>query len=86
MIWALAFVLFALAAGAQVGSEHLGMDLLLARTYYWSAAALVVAFLAIGELLPAVPGAMRKYGAGITMLITALWSSLVWNASSTRRG
>ena len=80
VIWAIAFLLFALAAGAEVIGSAFGWTALLARTYYGSAAALVVAYLAIGQLYLLFPAAMRRYGLGITLLITALWLSLVANA------
>jgi hypothetical protein len=80
VIWSVAFVLFALAAGAEVVGSTWGWSEWLARTYYGAAAALVVAYLAIGQLYLLFPVAMRRFGVGATLLITALWLSLVASA------
>jgi len=52
----------------------------LAKLYYATGPALVVAFLAIGQLYLLFPAAMRRFGVGVTLLVTALWVSLVVNA------
>lgn len=80
IVWAIAFVLFALAAGADAAGIALGWSTWLARTYYATGPALVVAYLAIGQLYLLFPAAMRRFGVGGTLLATALWLSLVINA------
>jgi len=80
IVWSIAFALFALAAGADAAGIALGWSTWLAKTYYATGPALVVAYLAIGQLYLLFPGAMRRFGIGGTLLVTALWLSLVINA------
>jgi hypothetical protein len=79
-VWSIAFVMFALAAGADAAGIALGWSAWLARLYYATGPALVVAYLAIGQLYLLFPKAMRRFGVGGTILVTALWVSLVVNA------
>jgi len=72
--------MFAVAAGADASGIALGWNSWLARLFYATGPALVVAFLAIGQLYLLFPVAMRRFGAGATLLVTALWVSLVINA------
>ncbi len=80
IVWALAFVMFALAAGADAAGRAIEWTPWLARLYYATGPALVVAYLAIGQLYLLVPKAMARFGAGGTMLVTALWVTMVWGA------
>jgi hypothetical protein len=80
VVWSIAFVLFALAAGADAAGISLGWSTWLAKTYYATGPALVVAYLAVGQLYLLFPAAMKRFGIGGTMLVTALWLSLVINA------
>lgn len=80
IVWALAFLMFALAAGADAAGRSLGWSEPLARVYYATGPALVVMYLAIGELYLLAPNAMRRFGVGATLLLTAFWVSLVVNA------
>ena len=80
VIWAGAFAMFALAAGADAAGIAFGWTPWLARTYYATGPALVVAYLAIGQLYLLAPGFMRRVGPGLVLLVTALWVSLVVNA------
>lgn len=84
IVWTIAFLMFALAAGADAAGIALGWNAPLARLYYATGPALVVAFLAIGQLYLLFPGAMRRFGVGATLLVTALWVSLVVNAPIDR--
>lgn len=80
VIWGIAFALFAIAAGADAYGRGVEWSTWLARTYYASGVALVVTFLAIGQLYLLFPNAMKRFGVGGTLLISALWVSLVINA------
>ncbi|MGI8484524.1 MAG: hypothetical protein ACR2OU_09685 [Thermomicrobiales bacterium] len=80
IIWAIAFMMFALAAGADAAGRSIGWTPWLARLYYSTGPALVVMFLAIGELYLLVPKAMSRFGAGATVLLSALWVAMVVNA------
>jgi uncharacterized membrane protein len=80
VIWGIAFALFAIAAGADAIGRGIEWTPWLARTYYASGVALVVTFLAIGELYLLFPNAMKRFGVGGTVLISAIWVSLVINA------
>lgn len=80
VVWTIAFALFALAAGIEVVGSSLGWTALLARTYYATGVALVVVFLAAGQMFLLFPHHMRRFGFAITILVTALWVSLVFGA------
>ncbi|HYJ13396.1 MAG TPA: hypothetical protein VEW66_07385 [Thermomicrobiales bacterium] len=80
VIWTIAFMLFALAAAIEVAGSTNGWTELLARTYYASGVALVVVFLAAGQMFLLFPQQMRRFGFAITLLVTALWVSLVFGA------
>ncbi len=84
IVWSFAFAMFALAAGADAAGIAFGWSAWLARLYYATGPALVVAFLAIGQMYLLYPHAMRRFGVGITLLVTALWVSLVANAPIDR--
>jgi hypothetical protein len=78
--WLIAFVMFALAAGADAAGRELGWTEWLARLYYATGPALVVAFLAIGELYLLFPHRMGRFAPGAAVLLTAVWGTLVLGA------
>jgi len=80
VIWAIAFLMFALAAGGDAAGRSLGWAPWLARVYYSTGPALVVMFLAIGELYLLSPRVMARYGAGATVLLSAFWVAMVASA------
>lgn len=80
IVWALAFLMFALAAGTDAAGRSLGWNEVLARLYYATGPALVVMYLAIGELYLLAPERMKRFGVGATALCTAFWVALVLNA------
>lgn len=84
--WFIAFVMFALAAGADAYGREVGWSEALARLYYMTGPALVVAFLAIGELYLLFPNRMGRFAPGAAILLTATWMTLVLSApiDSTR--
>lgn len=84
LIWALAFLMFALAAGADAAGRAIEWTPWLARLYYATGPALVVAYLAIGQVYLLAPRAMARFGVGATMLVTALWVTMVWSAPIDR--
>jgi hypothetical protein len=78
--WLVAFIMFALAAGADAAGRELGWTEWLARLYYATGPALVVAFLAIGELYLLFPHRMGRFAPGAAILLTAVWGTLVLGA------
>lgn len=80
VIWTIAFVMFGLAAGADAAGRELGWTPWLAKLYYATGPALVVMFLAIGELYLLSPARMKRFGIGLTGIATAFWLSLVLGA------
>ncbi len=75
--WFIAFTMFALAAGADAAGRALGWSEWLARLYYVTGPALVVAFLAIGELYLLFPHRMGRFAPGGVILLIATWATLV---------
>jgi hypothetical protein len=75
--WFIAFTMFAVAAGADAAGRELGWSEWLARLYYVTGPALVVAFLAIGELYLLFPHRMGRFAPGAIVLLTATWITLV---------
>lgn len=82
--WAIAFTMFAIAAGCEVAGSVAGWTPALARVYYLTGAVLVVAYLAIGELYLLAPGKMRRFAPGATLLVTAASATVVLNANIDR--
>jgi len=80
VVWTIAFLMFGLAAGADAAGHELGWTVWLAKLYYATGPALVVMFLAIGELYLVIPARMKRIGPGLTLIATAFWLSLVLNA------
>lgn len=78
--WTIAFVLFAVAAAAEVVGSAAGWSPLLVRTYYLAGAVLVVGILALGELYLLFPGRMPAFVPGIALLVAAIAATTVWSA------
>lgn len=78
--WAIAFALFAIAAGSEVVGALVGWSPLLARIYYVAGAVLVVGFLALGQLYLVAPRRTALVGPGVALLATALAITLVADA------
>src|SRR4051794_28769635 len=72
VIWTIAFLVFAVAAAAEVLGATLGWTAALARVYYLAGAVLVVGLLALGELYLLFPGRMPSLTPGITLLVVAV--------------
>ena len=81
VIWAGAFLLFAIAATCEVIGSATGWSPVLARGYYLSGAVLVVGVLALGELYLLLPGRMPAITPGVSLLIVAVSATAVWSAS-----
>lgn len=79
--WAVAFGVFAVAAGVEVVSAIWGWNAALARLYYVTGAVLVVGYLAVGELYLLAPRRVALLAPGMTLLVTALAVAIVWDAS-----
>lgn len=79
--WAIAFTLFAVAAGAEVVGSLTEWSATLARVYYLSGAVLVVGFLALGELYLLARTRIERVAPGVTLLVTAIAATLVFSAS-----
>jgi hypothetical protein len=79
-IWTLAFLVFAIAAGAEVLGQTAGWSPALARIYYLTGAVLVVGILALGELYLLFSTRMPAVTPGISLLITAIAITAVWSA------
>ena len=80
IVWAIAFLMFALAAGADAAGRSIEWTPWLARLYYATGPALVVMFLAIGELYLLFPRIMARFGVGATVLLSAFWVAMVLSA------
>ena len=78
--WAIAFALFAVAAGAEVVGSEAGWGDALIRVYYLAGAVLVVGFLALGQLYLLAGPRIARAAPGATLLVTALAASVVWGA------
>jgi hypothetical protein len=78
--WAVAFAVFAVAAGAEVAGSVAGWTPLLARVYYLTGATLVVGYLALGELYLLAPRRVAAVGPGAALLVTALAAAVVLDA------
>ena len=78
--WALAFLVFAVAAASEVIGSALGWSPALARVYYLAGAVLVVGVLALGELYLLLPGRVPSYTPGLSLLVVAVAATTVWSA------
>jgi hypothetical protein len=81
IVWTLAFAIFAVAAGSEVIGSAGHWTPALARTYYLTGAVLVVGYLALGELYLLAGRQIQRFAPGATLLVTALATTLVLNAS-----
>lgn len=79
-VWAIAFAVFAVAAGSEVIGSLLGWTATLARVYYLAGAVLVVGLLALGELYLLFPRRMPALTPGIALLVVAVAATTVWSA------
>ena len=79
-IWALAFLVFAIAASTEVIGSVAGWSAALARMYYLAGAVLVVGVLALGELYLLLPGRMPAFTPGLSLLVVAVAATAVWSA------
>ncbi|HEU0165157.1 MAG TPA: hypothetical protein VFQ54_08930 [Thermomicrobiales bacterium] len=80
IVWAIAFLAFTVAAASDAAGRAIEWTTWLARTYYSTGPALVVMYLAIGELYLLVPKQMARFGVGATLLLTAFWIAMVYSA------
>ena len=80
VIWALAFLIFAIAASAEVIGAVAGWSPALARIYYLTGAVLVVGVLALGELYFLLPGRIPSITPGLSLLVVAVAATTVWSA------
>jgi hypothetical protein len=80
VIWFVAFLVFAVAAAAEVTGAMLGWSPVLARVYYLSGAVLVVGVLALGEAYLLWPARMPSFAPGIALLVVAIAATVVWSA------
>ena len=78
--WAVAFALFAVAAGAEVVGSEAGWGETLIRVYYLAGAVLVVGFLALGQLYLLAGPRIGRIAPGASLLVTALAATVVWSA------
>jgi hypothetical protein len=79
-VWALAFLVFAIAASTEVVGSVAGWSAALARIYYLSGAVLVVGVLALGELYLLLPGRMPSFTPGLSLFVVAVAATAVWSA------
>lgn len=80
IIWTIAFLVFAIAAGCEVVGAATGWTPFLARLYYLTGAVLVVGLLALGELYLLMPGRMPAVTPGLALLVVAVAATAVWSA------
>lgn len=80
IVWFVAFLVFAVAAAAEVAGAILGWSPTLARVYYLAGAVLVVGILALGEAYLLWPGRMPAAAPGVALLIVAIAATVVWSA------
>jgi hypothetical protein len=80
LTWTIAFLVFAIAAGAEVAGDAIGWNPTLARLYYLTGAVLVVGILALGELFLLVPGSVPALLPGLALLVAAIATTVVWSA------
>src|SRR5680860_712414 len=71
VVWAIAFGIFAVAAGAEVAGSLGEWSAPLARLYYLCGAVLVVGYLAVGEGYLLARHRIERLAPGLTLLITA---------------
>lgn len=79
--WAVAFAIFAVAAGSEVLASLTEWSATLARVYYLTGAVLVVGYLALGELYLLAGQRIHKFAPGVTLLVTAIATTVVFEAT-----
>jgi hypothetical protein len=82
--WAIAFAIFAIAAGAEVAGSLTHWTPALARVYYLTGAVLVVGYLALGELYLLFAPKIQRVAPGATLLVTAGAATIQHNASADK--
>lgn len=80
VVWFVAFLVFFVAAGAEVAGAALGWSPTLARVYYLAGAVLVVGLLALGEAYLLWPNRMPAATPGVALLVVAIAATVVWSA------
>ena len=80
VVWFVAFLVFFMAAGAEVVGAALGWSPTLARVYYLAGAVLVVGLLALGEAYLLWPDRMPAATTGVALLVVAIAATAVWSA------
>lgn len=82
VVWAVAFGIFAVAAGAEAWAEVADWTPFVVRLFYLTGAVLVVAYLGLGELYLLAPRRMHaiRVVPGLTLLLTAFAATIVWSA------
>ncbi len=78
--WAIAFALFAVAAGAEAIGSLNEWTPALVRIYYLAGAVLVVGYLALGELYLLARNRIARFAPGVTIGVTAFATTLVFGA------
>lgn len=79
-VWFVAFLVFFVAAAAEVAGAAVGWSPTLARVYYLAGAVLVVGLLALGEAYLLWPRRMPAVTPGIALLTVAIAATVVWSA------
>ena len=84
--WTIAFLLFAIASGAEALAGFDEWTPLLVRVFYLAGAVLVVGFLGLGELYLLAPRRLDaiRVVPGLALLVTAVGATLVWSAPIDR--
>ncbi len=82
IVWAVAFGVFAVAAGTEAWAGIVEWTPFVVRLFYLTGAVLVVAYLGLGELYLLAPRRMQsiRIVPGLTLLLTALAATFVWSA------
>ncbi|MFL5758722.1 MAG: hypothetical protein ACJ789_03230 [Thermomicrobiales bacterium] len=80
LAWLIAFALFGIAAGTEALGSLTDWTVFLTRFYYLAGAVLVVGYLALGELYLLLPHRISRYAPGVTILVTAIAATIVFNA------
>jgi len=82
VVWAVAFGIFAVAAGTEAWAEVADWTPFVVRLFYLTGAVLVVAYLGLGELYLLAPKRMQaiRVVPGLTLLLTAFAATIVWSA------
>lgn len=83
IVWAVAFAVFAIAAGTEAWANIDEWTPFVVRLFYLTGAVLVVAYLGLGELYLLAPKRMQQLRVvpGLTLLLTAFAATTVWSAA-----